>query len=122
MADEPVGEVEAPVVYELAQFADTQGREVTRLCPVDHPGEPLPVRYRGQAMLISGQAKISFAFEIQASSVAEAFERFDARRDEEGEAIASEMRKKVLAAGSPKIDDFRRDRLQRQRRFGGNGG
>jgi len=117
MADEPVGEVEAVVVYELAQFVDTQGREVMRLTPL--VDLELPVRYRGKGIFMAGKVQVPFMFEIEALSVTEAFEKYDARRDEEGDKIGVEMRKSQLTAGTPQIDRFR---LQRQRRFGGNGG
>jgi len=122
MADEAAGEVGAVVVYAVSQFVDTAGREVTRLCPVDHPGEPLPVRFRGKGVLVAGQAQVPFMFEIPAESVAEAFAGYDACRDETGEKLGCEMRKAALASGVgrvTKIDEFR---AQRMKRFGGNGG
>lgn len=117
MADEPMGEVKAPVVYELTQFADTAGRSLARLCPVSHPGEVLPTRFRGRAVRIGGKVQTTFEFEIPAESLAEAFEKFDARMKEAGEKL--DQPKVVLAGGTPKIDAFRAQRL---RRFGGNGG
>ncbi|MBA7577976.1 hypothetical protein ES708_19832 [subsurface metagenome] len=117
MADEPVGEVKALVVYELTQFTDTEGRSLTRLCPIDHPGEPLPVRYRGRAIRVEGKAQTVFEFEILAESAVDAFEKFDAQMKEAGAKL--DQPKVVLAAGTPKIDAFRAQRL---RRFRGNGG
>jgi len=111
-----------PVVYELSQYADTEGREITRLCPVARPGEVLPVRFRGKAVLVLGEVSVPFIFEIEASSTAEAFEKYDARRDEVGSKLGEEMRAAALSARlrSPLIGDFRTEKMRR--RFGGNGG
>ena len=124
MADEAGGEVGATVVYEVSQFVDTQGREVARLTPGDHElvGTHTRVHFRGKGVLVAGQARVPFMFEIPAESVAEAFAGYDACCDEAGEKLGCEMRKAALASGVgrvTKIDEFR---AQRMKRFGGNGG
>ena len=113
MADEP----KVAVVYELTNFADTQGREVVRLAPV---GGGEGVRFRGNAALRFPNGQIQVNFEIQAGSLEEAFGKYDGRVEEERAKLETEMRKAALMAGSPKIDDFRRNRISRF--GGGNGG
>ena len=119
MADEAVGEAVKPVVrYEKRFFSDTQGRAFAQFAALDGSS----VRYQGQAMLIAGQVQIPFPFEISAVSVAEAFEKYDGRRDEEGKKLGDELQWAALSQRiqSPLIGDFRAEKLRR--RFGGNGG
>ena len=120
MTNEAIGKV--LVVYEMSQYADTEGREITRLCPVARPGEVLPVRFRGKAVLVLGEVSVPFIFEIEAGTVAEAFERYGGRRDAAGSKLGEEMRAAALSARlrSPLIGDFRTEKMRR--RFGGNGG
>ena len=117
------GEAVKPVViYEIAQFADTEGRAVTQLTPAVL-GAPQPVRYRGRGAISAGPAQIPFEFEIEAGSMLESFKKYDARAKEEGEKIAAQMRQKALleASRSPKINDFLAHR-RGGRPGGGNGG
>ena len=108
--------------YFKTECGDTEGRAIIILTPFGG-GEAL---YRVQVLFQKGQVQQRTCFEIEASSPDEAFDRYDARLEEEKakfEAKAGQA--SLLVPPHTNIEQFRNQkqgRQQQKRRIGGNGG
>lgn len=109
---------DAIVRYRHATLTDTEGRQITELAPL---GEGAVVRYRGHGLCVGRGTKVAFEFEISADSADGAFEKFDARRNEEGATVAAEVERQRVRRNLelPPSAAVSRERCQVRR---GNGG
>jgi len=110
------GAKEPVMRYWQRECGDTEGRAIVELTPFGGTAK----RYKVIVFFQKGQAQQRVVFEIEASSADEAFDRYDARLEEEKEKFEAKARQASLIVGpNPKIDQFRR---QKRGRLGGNGG
>lgn len=123
-----------PVVAPATMYQRTLfvqgGYSVDQLTPVDpftemlveHPAR----RFRGHGILNPGTLKaVPFEFEIEAKTLTEAFEEFEAAMKKGVENLieqANAAQKKIQLAGAGPINDFRAERARREldKRRGGN--
>ena len=120
--------VDPNLVYEVRYFCRPNGQEIEQLTPREEgKAGSGRVRYRGHAPLLagdSGRQVGTLHFEIRADTPEEAWERFGVRAGEELEKEKAKAKTEAVRAqllGSPKIDEFRRQRMGR-RLGGGRGG
>jgi len=130
-ADEPLvasgdnSEAPKPPVVRYAQqaFSDSEGRAIVQVTPLGGAGKP---QYKVQMHFQKGPAHGQVVYEIEATSPDEAFDRYDARLEEEKakfEAKAGQA--SLLVPPHTNIEQFRREKMgrqQQQRRIGRNGG
>jgi len=113
----------AVVRYWQRECGDTEGRAIVELTPFGGTGK---ARYKVIVVFRKGPAQQQVVFEIEASSPDEAFDRYDARLEEEKakfEAKAGQA--SLLVPPHTNIEQFRNQkqgRQQQKRRIGGNGG
>lgn len=77
----PEIEVDSKALYREEVYTDRKAGTIRRLSPVTAAGEPdasRPVLYSGQTQLLTPGGVLPLSFEIEASSLAEAAERFPA--------------------------------------------
>jgi len=118
--------IDPAVVYERTMFVRGDGYSVDQLTPqppFDLATTPI-LRFRGHGILNPGTpAAMPFEFEIEAKTLAEAFEEFEVAMKKGVEEIierAKAAQKKIQLAGAGPIADFRA--MRARRRLGGNGG
>ncbi|HUX02157.1 MAG TPA: hypothetical protein VMY35_14425 [Phycisphaerae bacterium] len=115
---EPGAEEDKPpaVRYWQRECGDTEGRGIVELTPFGGTAK----RYKVDVTFQKGQKAQRVVFEIEADSADEAFDRYDARLEEEKKKFEAKASQTSLIVGpNPKIDEFRRQKRGRQ---GGNGG
>ena len=82
MAQEPALpdiQVDRDALYREDMFTDRKAGTIRRLTPVDAQGEPdasRPVLYSGQTQLLTPGGVLPLSFDIDASSLSEAVDRF----------------------------------------------
>ena len=90
-------------LYRQDTFTDQKVGTLTRMTPVTTDGEPddsRPVRYIGQAQIMTPMGAIPLSFEIPAGSLAEAVEGFAAEAEKAIERTIEEAREMQREAAS----------------------
>ena len=110
----------AVVRYWQRDCGDTEGRCIVELTPFGGTAK----RYKVDVTFQKGQKAQRVVFEIKADSADEAFDRYDARLEEEKQKFEAKAGQTSLIVGpTPSIEKFRQQKMGRKRgRLGGNGG